>query len=339
MSASGYQGAFPRSRVTSATAVASMILMVGCGESPESMVMPGTGGSGGSSGTGGSAGTGGGGGSAYSCTNALCHTCPDPEDLCSSDLDCDLPGDACVPTGCTTEAGAPMKRCLPPWGPSCVTADDCPNATDYACTDVGFGKFRCRRVADGCNAPTESIDCAPGFSCEGGTCVDRRIPCDTYVDCPKNHVCHAFSGASSSYCARANRDCNEDTDCVWYGITFGDSCADVDGDGRTECTGELAATGSACLNADCTGSAPVCESAPFGNARFAACSDYGPCLVDGDCDAGGGFRCVSLWQDGRSECVPAAGTCNKVTDCPRPHVCAAPRNGGPPTCQTGKEAP
>ena len=284
----------------------------------------GTGGSVGTGGTGGNAGTGGSGGTggAYSCTNALCHSCPDPEDLCDSDLDCSLPGQACVATGCETEAGASMKRCLPSWGPSCTSVDDCPNPTDYACADIGGGKSRCQRVAAGCNPSTESIDCPPGFSCEGGACVDRRLPCDDYTDCPKNHVCHAFSGASSSYCVRANRDCNVDTDC------------------RSECAGKLGASDAACVTSDpmCTGSVPVCEAAPFGNARYAACSAYGLCLEDADCAAG--FECVGLWQDGRAECVPVAGTtCNQVTDCPPQQVCAAPRSGGPPSCQSGKEAP
>ncbi len=300
-------------------------------------------GTGGSVGTGGSAGTGGTGGTGgtYSCTNALCHSCPDPADLCDSDLDCSLPGHACIPTGCETEAGAPMKRCLPLWGPSCTSVDDCPNPTDYACSDIGGGKSRCQRVAAGCNPAHESIDCPPGFSCEGDACVDRRVPCDDFTDCPKNHVCHAFSGASSSYCVRANRDCNVDTDCVWYGVTFGDACVDVDGDGRTECAGKLGASDLACVTSDpmCTGSVPVCEAAPFGNARYAACSAYGLCLDDGDCDVAGGFECVGLWQDGRAECVPVSGTCNEVTDCPPQQVCAAPRNGGPPSCQSGKEAP
>jgi hypothetical protein len=301
----------------------------------------GSSGTGGSAGTGGTAGAGGTGGSGYSCTNALCHTCPDVADRCNSDVDCPLPGSACIPTGCETEAGAAIKTCLPPWGPSCFDVGDCPNATDYECGDVGAGKSRCLRVTAGCTQSTESVDCAPGFSCEGGSCVDRRIPCDSYLDCPKNHVCHAFPAASSSYCVRANRDCNLDSDCVWYGVSFGSACTDVDGDTRDECIGALSGTDNACENAfDCGGGDPVCESAPFGNASTAACGDYGLCLTDGDCDTANDFECVGLWQDGRKECVPTPelGNCDQVTDCLPPQVCAAPRGGGPPRCQSGKEA-
>jgi hypothetical protein len=37
------------------------------------------------------------------------------------------------------------------------------------------------------------------------------------------------------------------------------------------------------------------------------------------------------------ECVPTPGPgdCDQVTDCPLQQVCAAPRNGGPPSCQAG----
>jgi hypothetical protein len=92
------------------------------------------------------------------------------------------------------------------------------------------------------------------------------------------------------------------------------------------------------VNAECSNpSAPVSE---VGNDETVAfCGQYGLCIDDGDCASG--FVCVSLWQDGRKECVEIGvgkDVCSQVTDCPLHQVCAAPRNGGSPRCQAGKEA-
>jgi hypothetical protein len=323
-----------------------LALAVGCGD-PSAPVAPpftGTGGSGSSSGTGGmsgtggvsgtgstsgtggTVGTGGTGGSLGPCaTNALCHTCPD-DFLCDTDEDCAFSGNVCIPSGCETLEGAPIKQCQPSRGGSCASVAECPNATDYKCIPVGAGSPHCVRVTPGCTGPTESYDCVPGFSCEGGTCVDRRVPCDDYVDCPKNHVCSTTPTAS--FCVSVFRTCHEDEDCAG----FGRFCADVDNDGTTECAGELGGSGDPCLNSDCsTSPAPVCEAGRSGTT--AVCGDYGLCRTDNDCDIN--FECVGLWQDGRKECVPTGGTCDEVTDCDPQQVCAAPRNGGSPRCQTG----
>ena len=263
-------------------------------------------------------------------TNALCHTCPD-QFLRDTDDDCTFSGYICVASGCETHGGQPIKQCQPSRGPSCVEDADCPNTNDYACLTVGAGSKRCVRVETGCDPATETIDCPPGFSCESSECVDRRLPCDSYLDCPKSHVCTATP--VSDYCIRTHRTCNEDADCTGF-AQAGSFCADVDGDGTRECVGELGSSGEGCVNADCGGGDPVCEvgAAP----SSASCGTYGLCLVNTDC--GAGFVCVDLSQDGRSECVPMGGTCDKVTDCPQNQVCASPRNGGSPSCQTGKEA-
>jgi len=287
----------------------------------------GTGGTGGTAGTGSAGGTGGSFGPCA--TNTLCHTCP-TQFVCNTADDC-FSGYVCVASGCETHGGAPIKQCQPARGPSCATVVECPNASDYDCVPVGVGPARCVRVTPGCNPATESVDCPPGFSCEGGTCADRRLPCDSYLDCPKSHVCATTS--TSSYCIRTHRDCREDTDCGGF-AAVGEFCADVDGDGSKECVGALGSSEQACVNANCGGSAPVCESGAVPSA--ASCGDFGLCLGDNDCDTG--FVCIGLWQDGRKECVPAGGTCDRVTDCPLQQVCAAPRDGGFPRCQAGKEA-
>lgn len=284
----------------------------------------GTGGTAGSGGTGGT-GVGGAGGALGPCaTNALCHTCPD-QFLCDTDDDCAFSGYVCVDSGCSTHEGAPIKQCQPSRGGSCIDDADCPNTTDYDCTAVGAGATRCVRVSPGCSPATESYDCVPGFSCEGGTCVDRRVPCVDYQDCPKSHVCSTTPTAS--FCVRVYRTCHEDEDCGG----FGSLCADIDNDGTNECAGEIGPS-DPCVNTDCTDlSAPVCEAGVTGTT--AVCGDYGLCRVNDDCDTG--FECVGLWQDGRKECVRINGSCDQVTDCPLRQVCAAPRDGGPPSCQRG----
>ncbi|MGB5680232.1 MAG: hypothetical protein WBM47_00165, partial [Polyangiales bacterium] len=287
----------------------------------------GSGGDGGMSGTGGSGAVGGGGmgGAVGDCaTNALCHTCPDRL-LCDTDDDC-FGGYVCIASGCDTLQGAAIKQCQPSRGGSCVDEGECPNTSDYGCINVGSAGKRCVRVTPGCDPANETYDCVPGFSCEGGVCVDRRVPCDTYQpDCPKNHVCSVTPTAS--FCVRVFRTCHRDEDCAG----FGSFCADIDNDGEKECAGELGSSGEPCVNAvDCGGSAPVCEAGASGT--NASCGDFGLCTGD-QCDSG--FECVALWQDGRSECVPVGGSCDQVSDCPPQQVCAASRSGNPPSCQAG----
>jgi hypothetical protein len=341
----------------SAMACMLLALVFGCGDAdtPPVYIGPGTGGStgsggasgmggisgtggitgsGGATGTGGTASTGGTGGTAGVATKSICRTpldpdfCDSPGNCCETDLNCAFSGYVCVDSGCKKDAGAPIKQCQPARGGSCTIVDECPNSTDYECTPVGgpTSPKRCVRVTPGCDAEYETYDCPPGFSCESSACVDRRIPCDSPFDCPKSHVCTTTPVAS--YCTRTHRTCHEDTDCGGFAAA-GSFCADVDNDGTKECVGELGATGEGCVNADCGGSAPVCEmgAAP----TTASCGDYGLCRNSGECDAG--FACVALWQDGRMECVRTGGTCDQVTDCPLQQVCAAPRNGGSPSCQ------
>lgn len=259
-------------------------------------------------------------------TNALCHSCPDSF-LCDTDDDCAFSGYVCVASGCETHAGAPIKQCQPSRGGSCVDESECPNASNYDCIPVGASGSRCVRVTPGCSGPTEAYDCVPGFSCEAGACVDRRVPCDDYTDCPKNHVC--TTTPTASFCVRVFRSCHIDEDCSG----FGKYCADIDGDGSKECAGELGTSEQACVNADCETSSPVCEAGATGTS--AACGDHGLCLSTSDCDTG--FACVQLGQDGRKECVPnGVAGCATSADCSVQQVCAAPRNGNdPPSCQAG----
>jgi hypothetical protein len=314
--------------------------------------LSGSGGLGGS-GTGGGSGSGGSGGScapapepfaptdANCNTNELCDTCPADaffgSFLCTSDDDCALEGNVCVPSGCTADDGGSLGQCQEAATSSCSSFSDCPNSTDYECGQVGAGGKKCLRVTEGCSPSTESYDCAPGFTCECGNCVDRRVPCDSSFDCPKSHTCEQTPTAS--FCVRIYRDCSEDTDC---GL-LAPRCVDVDGDGRKECAGELSPE-NACVNqnaplatdtARCdSDAAPICENGNFGSGNVAECGDYGLCRDDDDCRTA--FECVALGADGRKECVPRqTRTCDSNRDCELNQVCASPRNGGPPACQGG----
>jgi len=313
---------------TGGTGTGGMGGMVGTGGEVGTGGIVGTGGTGG---TGAGGGTGGSGGAPGPCnTSALCHTCP-TQLLCDTDDDC-FGGYVCVDSDCDTLQGAPIKQCQPSRGGSCATVSECPNSTDYECKKVGAGSTHCVRVTAGCDGVTESYDCPFGFSCESNTCVDRRVPCNDddlgYLDCPKNHICRVTPTAS--FCVRTHQTCHRDEDCAG----LGEFCADIDGDGSTECAGEVGATDKPCVNAiNCGGSTPVCEAGATG--ITAVCGDYGLCLTNDHCDTG--FECVGLWQDGRKECVPIGETCpDPVTLCPLQQVCASPRNGGgAPSCQAG----
>lgn len=315
----------------------------------------GTGGVGGVSGQGGSAAGGGSGsgGSGGSCaeppapfaptdeptcnTSAICDTCPSdlfPSSfVCASNADCQLEGYVCVPSGCTADDGRSLGRCQLQLTAPC---GDCPEG--YAC---GGGDTTCVRQSDGCSPGTEAYDCAPGFTCECGACVDRRVPCDSSFDCPKSYTCEP--APTGDYCVRIYRDCREVDDCALLGQALASACADVDGDGRTECAGQLDGV-NACVNqsapspsgtARCqSDSAPICENGNFGSGDDAECGVYGLCQVDTDCTPE--FECVALGTDGRKECVPrGARTCDSNQDCELNEVCASPRNGGTPRCQAG----
>jgi hypothetical protein len=192
--------------------------------------------------------------------------------------------------------------------------------------DVPEEGMRCVKTTPGCDG---DFDCVPGFSCENGSCFDRRVPCDLDEDCPKNHLCSGT--ASGSFCRRIQRGCLFDFDC----IDLAPRCDDVDGDGNKECAGTLdpnEPSSDACVNAQCTNlSAPVCEAA--GVSSVTQCGQYGLCLDDDDCV--GGFSCVALWPDGRKECVPDGGSCASFADCSKRQVCASARSGGAPACQAG----
>ena len=272
-------------------------------------------------------GDGGTGGSQIPCTTSvLCVSCPS-EGFCDTNEDC-FDGSVCIESGCDSLEGVPIKRCVFAGGGACHSNADCPSGRE--CVDVPEEGKRCVKTTLGCDT---RFDCVRGFSCEGGNCVDRRVPCVEDANCPKNHTC--VGATSSGLCRRIQQGCLEEVDC----IGLAPRCENIDGDtdGNRECAGEFDdGSRDACVNSDCTDSfdGSVCESAGAGS--LAACGDYGLCLTNSDCDVAEGFECVGLWPDGRKECVLSGGSCSSnPSGCPAQQVCASPREGGAPSCQAG----
>ena len=268
-------------------------------------------------------GEGGTGGSGISCTtSALCSSCP-REGFCETNDDCSV-GLVCIESGCDSLEGLPIKQCVFAGGGACHSNEDC--LAGRECQDVPGENKRCVQTTAGCET---RFDCVLGFSCESGSCVDRRVPCVEDANCPKNHTCVGVT--NSSFCLRIQTDCLEEIDC----IHVAPRCEDIDGDGNKECAGVFDSnqpSPSACVNSDCTdAAAPVCETAGAGSTT--QCGQYGLCLDDTGCAAG--FTCLELWPDGRKECVRSGGSCSSFTDCPIRQVCAAPREEGVPACQAG----
>jgi hypothetical protein len=255
-------------------------------------------------------------------TSALCSSCP-TGGFCDTNDDCSV-GSVCIESGCESLDSAPIKQCVFAGGGACESSAMCTEGRE--CMDVPEEGKRCVKTTPGCDT---RFDCVLGFTCEGGSCVDRRVPCIQDVDCPKNHTC--LGTTNSSFCVRIQRDCAEEFDC----IGLAPRCEDIDGDENKECAGVFdpnQPSPSACVNSDCTdASAPVCEAAGAGSVT--QCGQYGLCLDDTDC--AGGFSCLELWPDGRKECVPSGGSCSSFSDCPIQQTCAAPREGGAPSCQAG----
>jgi len=287
----------------------------------------GFGGEAGAGGAGGVGGTAGVGGSQIPCTaSVLCVSCPSGG-LCDTNEDC-FDGLVCIESGCDSLEGAPLKQCVFAGGGACHSDVDCPSGRE--CVVVPVEGKRCVKTTPGCDT---RFDCVLGFTCEGGSCVDRRVACEFDEHCPKNHTC--LHTLNSSFCVRIQQGCLEEDDC----IGLAPRCENIDGDadGNKECAGAFFdpnhGPAVACVNSDCgNAEAPVCEAAGPGSST--QCGQYGLCLVDADCAAG--LSCVGLWPDGRKECVLGGGNCSSFSDCPIQQVCAAPREGAVPTsCQAG----
>jgi len=254
------------------------------------------------------------GGTSWCDTSTLCPACPNRDLLCDSDTPCPV-GEVCLSTGC-----GDVSRCFVTGGGACENDDDCRDPA-YACDQT---IHRCLRIDPGCE---DSNDCVAGFACEGNTCVDRRAPCDSGVDCPHGFVCF-FASPDQRFCRWISRPCADDLDC----LTLGVPCGDADGDGLKECMPSLVPLGPdpvSCENSECADVlAPVCE--PTIQGTSAVCGQFGPRLAFGDCAQN--FECRDLWGDGRTQCVLSGGSCVDSSECAPRSVCGSPRPSGPPAC-------
>ena len=305
----------------------SAVCVVGCGNDGSGGPR-GDGGTGGIAGAGGAGGTGTGGGVVPACmTSVLCRSCPS-DGFCDTTDDC-ADGLVCIESGCDGLVdGSPIKQCVFAGGGACSSNMPCTDDS-RECMAVPEEGMRCVKITPGC---VTRFDCVLGFSCEDGACVDRRVPCNQDEHCPKNHTCGGTT--NSRFCLRIHSECVNEYDCDGLAT----HCADIDGDGKTECAGTPnpgQPSATVCVNADCVAdnpSAPVCEVSGAGSTT--QCGEYGLCRDENDCAAG--FICAGLWPDERKECVPSGGSCSTFRDCPDARqVCASPRGGGAPSCQAG----
>jgi len=256
----------------------------------------GVGGSGGDGGAGGAIGTGGtagAGGSQVSCTTSvLCRSCPS-EGFCETNDDCSV-GSVCIESGCSSAEGSAIKQCVFAGGGACDTTADC--LVGRECMEVPDEGNRCVKTTSGCD---NLFDCVPGFSCEAGSCVDRRVPCERDPDCPKNHTC--FGTMSSSFCVRIQRDCLEEFDC----IGLAPRCEDIDGDGNKECAGVFEPNQhrsakrrarEAGPRADSTGFASLTRTVPLAS----AVSNFGRTVGRNACRAAAAARASAIARFSRS---------------------------------------
>jgi hypothetical protein len=315
--------------------VLAAVYAVGCGENPPAPLSPDVfrdasvpgdaGPDGGTSpdggidmdGSVGDAGPDGGdpdGGGSWCVTSTLCPSCPDVDRLCDEVTPCPV-GEACVSTGCED-----LARCFTIGAGACNSDPDCGNPAYVCNTSIG----RCLRIEPGCS---DSNDCVAGFACEGGSCVDRRVPCTLAADCPHGFTCFV-AAPDQRFCRRIQRPCADDIDCLVFGVP----CGDADGDGAEECMPSLTPTVPSPASCDFTlcpeADSPVCETVPQGTR--AVCGRFGACQDASQCAAG--FECRDLWGDRRAECVLPGGFCVDSSDCGPRAVCATPRAGGAPTC-------
>jgi hypothetical protein len=223
-------------------------------------------------------------------------------------------GESCVPDGCGT------SRCVL-GGHRCVDASDC--AAGSTCMAFGT-RSACVDPGGGCN---DSRDCPLGFACEGGACVNRRLPCSLFDDgsgsggCPEGFICSGSGGefGGAPFCYRSYDPCGNDGACV-MGIG---RCIDVAGGGQRVCF----LPGACDANSDCA-DRQVCGLDPEN--MFAFCGAFGPCAADADCPVGS--TCRDLWGDGVRDCVRTGGTCASSADCPAMQICGEPNGGGTPRC-------
>ena len=225
------------------------------------------------------------------------------------------------PGACTASETCTADRCgmhCTASGAACVSALDCPAGSGCTCPGGGTCALGYCHRATGCG---DSRDCALGFACEGGACVNRRFACGDEFRCPFGYMCS--TGFAGGTCVRLSRHCSTTEACMGT-LTDVQLCIDVDGDGLSECQ---LSSGTCITNADCAAMGVTCT--PRSISGQATCGRYGPCRDATDCVSG--QECRDLFGDGVRECVDPGG-CTNSASCPANQVCATPWDGGPPAC-------
>ena len=225
-------------------------------------------------------------------TNECAGGCADGS-ICVDDI---CGGRACV-------SGRPCSSMLHCGGNACVVEDG---------NDTGV----CRPTSGGC---TNSTQCPLGFSCEGLTCIDRRVPCGIVPsDCPRGYACMSSVTSGQSFCSPLMARCVVTDQCA-EGLT----CSDMDGDGDRECT----PVGACESNDDCNGD-DRCSLDPQ--------SGQTECNLDGVCGNGNcsdGRQCVDLSAGNAAPlCVVREGACSNDLECAAGEICAALNEFTPPQC-------
>lgn len=208
----------------------------------------------------------------------------------------------CVPgSPCTSNEHCGSGNCIKPEG---ATAED---------------SGLCEPTAGAC---TGASDCAYGFRCEEGACVDRRIPCGFHPNaCPRGHTCTFAPVEGRLFCVPAHPPCDSAGQCE-----AGASCVDVDGDSETECV----LTGTCSSNADC-GEGTSCGVEP--GTSQSSCQVDGPCR-SGECPAG--RTCLDTGT-GTARCVAEGGSCTRDSECDPQAICGAIEADDPLRCLTFDE--
>ena len=217
-----------------------------------------------------------------------------------------------------TDAFCEGMECVP--GSLCNADEQCGSGN---CIKVEGAEPGDRGLCAPTEGPCTSIhDCAHGFRCEEGACIDRRIPCgfrDTA--CPRNHTCTFAPVDGRLFCVPAHAPCESAGQCE-----DGASCADVDGDTETECL----LLGTCTSNADC-GEGTSCGVDP--GTSQASCEADGPCRA-GACPAG--RTCLDTGS-GTARCVMDGGSCTRDSECPAQAICGAVLPNDPLRCLTFDE--
>ncbi|MFT5359062.1 MAG: hypothetical protein ACI9KE_006305 [Polyangiales bacterium] len=177
----------------------------------------------------------------------------------------------------------------------------------------------CESSAGACAAIN---DCAYGFRCEEGGCVDRRIPCGFHENaCPRGHTCTFAPVEGALFCVPSHLPCDSAGQCE-----AGASCVDVDGDSETECL----LVGTCSSNSDC-GEGLSCGVDP--GTSQATCEVDGPCR-SGECPAG--RTCLDTGT-GTARCVTTGGSCTQDSECEPQAICGAIEPDDPLRCLTFDE--